>query len=129
MYDHVGMIAPLILYKIMQLLNKFFLKKLTVSKMIVTSIHHLIRSIIWHNEQMNLNFPFGKYPLLVTQHGLKELVKLLLTNVTDVFARNNHDTVLHRTVHNNDKEVIELIVNKIKEKEDDIEPHINFTRH
>ena len=74
---------------------------------------------------MNPNFPFGKYPLLVTQHGLKELVKLLLTNGADVFARNNHDTVLHRTVHNNDKEVIELIVNKIKEKEDDIEPHIN----
>ena len=62
---------------------------------------------------------------LVSHNGFKELVKLLLTNGADVLARNNHDTVLHRAVSSNNKEVIELILDKIKEKRNDIEPYIN----
>ena len=63
--------------------------------------------------------------LLVTQKSLKELIKLLLTNGANILARNNSDTVLHQIVSSDDIEIIELILKKIKGKEDDIEPYIN----
>ena len=62
---------------------------------------------------------------LVAQNGLKELVKLLLENGEAVFARNNHDTVLHRAISGNNEEIIKLIINKIKETKEDIGPYID----
>jgi ankyrin repeat protein len=54
------------------------------------------------------------------------LVKLLLAKGSDVYARNNHDTVLHRAVSSGNEEVIRLILDKIKEKETQLMyQHIN----
>ena len=52
---------------------------------------------------------------LVAQNGPEELVKLLLINGADVFVRNNHDTVLRRAISSNNKEIIKLILNTIKQ--------------
>jgi ankyrin repeat protein len=48
--------------------------------------------------------------------GNLDAVKYLVEKGADVLARNSHDTVLHRAVRGNNKEIIRLLLERIKEK-------------
>ena len=45
-----------------------------------------------------------------------DVVQWLVEKGADVLARNNHDSVLHNAISGNNKEIIKLILDKIKEK-------------
>jgi cytohesin len=60
--------------------------------------------------------------------GHSGVVKLLLQKGADALATDNYSTILHYAVHSNNEEVIRLILDKIKDFNEDsqlMNPHIN----
>lgn len=61
------------------------------------------------------------------REGDEHVLGHLVENGADIFARNEDHTLLHQAATNNNTAVIKLVLNKIKEKYENITPYIDAT--
>ncbi|APR98948.1 ankyrin repeat domain-containing protein [Wolbachia endosymbiont of Folsomia candida] len=68
---------------------------------------------------------FGQADNKIDFNDQSSVVEPLLERTIEAFIKNKHPTILHEAVHGNKKEIIKLILDKIKETKEDIDQYIN----
>ncbi|MFT4314280.1 MAG: ankyrin repeat domain-containing protein [Wolbachia pipientis] len=86
----------------------------------------MVRSLISQGANVDSRDHNNWTPLhCATVNGHLELVKYLLEKGADVLAKNNHDMVLHLAVSSDKEEIIKLVLDKIKETQENINQHVD----